>query len=264
MTLDWNARTALVTGGASGIGRATALRFAASGARVAVSDRDLEGARAVAREIEAQGGRGLALALDVTDEAAWGAATGAALEAFGALDLLAHCAGISEGSPVEETSLEAWRRVLAVNLDGAFLAVKHGILALRRHPERQARGGSIVLVSSASGLKASPGAAAYGASKAGVLMLAKAAALECARARDGIRINAVAPAGVKTPLWSTMPFFQARVAEAGAAAAWAELEALQPLGRFAEPHEVAQAILHLCASPTATGSVLVIDGGYTA
>jgi NAD(P)-dependent dehydrogenase (short-subunit alcohol dehydrogenase family) len=144
--------------------------------------------------------------------------------------------------------------VTAVNLDGAFLAVKHGILALRRHPDRAARGGSIVLVSSASGLKASPGASAYAASKAGVLMLARTAALECARAKDGIRTSALAPAGVKTPMWSSMPSFQAQVVEVGEAAAWAELEAVQPLGRFAEPEEVAEAIAHLCASPKRAGA----------
>ncbi len=257
-------RIALVTGGASGIGRATALRFAREGGCVAVADLDLAGARDAVRDVEALGARGLALELDVADEAAWAGAAGAVLDAFGALDVLAHCAGISEASPVEDMGLEAWRRVMAVNLDGAFLAVKHGVLAMRRHPGRAARGGSIVLVASASGLKAAPGASAYAASKAGVLMLARSAALECARARDGIRVNAVAPAGVRTRMWSSMPFFQARVAEAGEAAAWAELEAMQPLGRFAEPEEVADAIAHLCASPTATGSVLVLDGGYTA
>lgn len=261
---DGKDRAVLVTGGASGIGRAAALAFAAGGSAVAVSDLDAEGARRVVGEIAAAGGRGLAFAHDVTSEGAWEAVAASVLEAFGALDAVAHCAGIAEASPLEATSLEAWRRVTAVNLDGAFLAVKHALLAMRRHPARAARGGSIVLVASASGLKAAPGAAAYAASKAGVLMLARSAALECARAGDGIRVNAVAPAGVRTPMWASQPFFRARADEAGEAAAWAELEAQQPLGRFAEPGEVAQAILHLCASPTATGSVLVLDGGYTA
>lgn len=153
-------RSVLITGGASGIGRATALRFAREGGWVAVSDLDLDGARAVAREVESLGARSLALGLDVADEAAWAGAAEAVLEAFGALDVLAHCAGISEAAPVEGMGLDAWRRVMAVNLDGAFLAVKHGVLAMRRHPGRAARGGSLVLVASASGLKAAPGASA--------------------------------------------------------------------------------------------------------
>lgn len=253
-------RVALVTGGASGIGRAACLRMAAEGALVAVTDMHEEGARGIAGEIAAADGSAHARRLDVTDELAWRETVDDVVARWGRLDILVANAGISFAKPITDTTLEEWRHVHAVNLDGAFLGVREAVRVMRA----DGKGGSIVIVSSASGLKASAGAAAYCSSKAAVRMLANAVALECAR--DGIRVNAVHPAGVTTPMWSTMPFFQDLVAEHGESGAWSALAGDSPLGRFATSEEVAEAILFLAsdASSYVTGSGLVVDGGYTA
>jgi NAD(P)-dependent dehydrogenase (short-subunit alcohol dehydrogenase family) len=148
---------------------------------------------------------------------------------------------------------------MAVNLDGVFLGTKYGVRAMR-----QSGGGSIINVSSASGLKAAPTASAYSASKAAVRMLSKAIALECAA--DNIRVNTVLPGGVMTPMWEGMDFWQDLMAEHGTEAAWAALASNDPLKRMARPEEIAAAILYLASDEAAfvTGSDLVIDGGYTA
>lgn len=255
-------KIALVAGAASGIGRATALLLAREGAAVCCADIDAEGAGATAGIIEEAGGLPSSGRLDVTSEESWRAALEQVTSRFGRLDVLVNSAGISLGRPVTEMSLEEWRRVMAVNLEGVFLGTKHAILAMRG-----TQGGSIVHISSASGLKAAPGASAYSASKAAVSMFVKAAAKECLQNGDKIRINTVCPAGVKTPLWRNMPFFRDLVEKTGSEeAAFRELAQSDPQGRFAEPEEIAQAVLYLASDESlyVTGTDLVIDGGYTA
>lgn len=261
-------RVALVTGAASGIGRATAMALGRAGARVCVTDRDTAGAEAVAAEVAAgaeggprklAAGPAFAHRLDVTDETEWETAMAAVLDRWDRLDVLVANAGISAASPITDTTLEAWRRITATNLDGAFLALKHGGRAMRDDA-----GGSIVIVGSASGIRAAPGAAAYSATKAAVAMLVRSAALELAD--DGIRVNAVSPSAVRTPMWEAMPFFKDMVAEHGEEGAWAVLAHGTPLGRVAEPEEVAEAILFLASDAASyiTGVELPVDGGYTA
>lgn len=255
-------KVALITGSASGIGKATALLFAREGANVAVADRDESGAQKCVEEIIAKGGLAQALALDVTNENEWQRALAHVRAHWGQLDVLVNNAGISFAKPVVETSLAEWRKVMAVNLDGVFLGTKYGVLALRA-----GQGGSIINVASASGLKASPGASAYCASKAAVRMLAKTVALECAQAGDNIRINTVYPSGVMTPMWESMEFWQETKRKLGSeAAAWQSLAQSVPLQRFAQPEEIAEAILYLAseAARFVTGADFVIDGGYTA
>jgi 3(or 17)beta-hydroxysteroid dehydrogenase len=255
----------LVTGGASGIGRETCLLFAREGASVLVTDIDTAGAEATAQEFSEAGGRALSRRLDVTVEQDWRTAIEQVRERYGQLDVLIANAGVSFAKPVTEMSLEEWRRVMAINLDGAFLGVKHAIRAMR-----EGRGGSIVIVSSASGLKASAGASAYCSSKAALRLLAKTAALECIEHGDNIRINTVHPAGVITPMWKTMDFWNELVKQHGSEeGAWKALGAFpekSPLKRFATPQEIAQAILYLASDDSSfvTGTELVIDGGYTA
>jgi NAD(P)-dependent dehydrogenase (short-subunit alcohol dehydrogenase family) len=249
-------KIALITGGASGIGRAAAELFVREGARVAVADISEDGVRRVAEALPDV----LPLTLDVTSEPAWEAAVAAVVERWGRLDVLVNNAGISFGKPLTDTALDEWRRVMAVNLDGVFLGIKHGGAAMR-----PTGGGSIVNVSSASGIKPAPGAAAYCASKAGVRMLTRTAALELAP--DGIRVNSVSPSGVVTPMWESMPFFAEMAAQLGSAeAVWAELSKDVPLKRFAEAEEIALGILYLASDESrfVTATDLPLDGGYTA
>jgi len=181
------------------------------------------------------------------------------LAAHNRLDVLVNCAGISFAAPVAEMSLEDWRRVMAINLDGIFLGSRHAIVVMRQQPE----GGSIINVSSASAIKASGGASAYSASKAAVCMFTKAVAKECKERGDNIRLNTVCPGGVRTPLWKKMPFFQELVARHGSEEA--AFRAMEQRRRFAEPEEIALAILYLASNEArlVTGTDLIIDGGYT-
>jgi 3(or 17)beta-hydroxysteroid dehydrogenase len=255
-------KIALVAGAASGIGRATAALLSREGATVTCADIDAEGAAATAKFLEEAGGHAFSGGLDVTSEGSWQEILEKVTSHFGKLDILVNSAGISFARPTTEMSLDEWHRVMAVNLDGVFLGTKHAILALR-----PTGGGSIVHISSASGLKSAPGASAYSASKAAVCMFVKAAAKECLQNGDKIRINTVCPAGVKTPLWREMPFFRDLVETTGSEeAAFREMAKSDPQGRFAEPEEIAQAVLYLASDESlyVTGTDLLVDGGYTA
>ena len=240
------AGVALVTGGASGIGRATVARLAEAGLRVVVSDVDPAG-----EQVAAAAGGALFVEHDVADEAAWEHAIETVLQAHGRLDVRVNNAGISLVRPVTETTLAQWRSLMAINADGVFLGTKHAVRAMRRH----GGGGSIVNVSSASGLVGAPMSSAYCASKGAVRLFTKAVALECAA--EGIRVNSVHPGAVRTAIWAKTgigPEDEDAIAAAS------------PLGRMAEPEEVADAIVYLTsdAARFMTGSELVIDGGYTA
>lgn len=234
---------------------------------MALADRDQAGATTAAEAIRALGGDALALPLDVTDEVQWTEALAAVQARWGGLDITVLAAGISHGAPVTDTDLADWRRVMAVNLDGCFLGLRAAARAMKGRAT-PAREGRIVLVSSASGRKSTPGAAAYAASKAAVSMLARSAALELAE--HHIRVNAVLPGGVRTALWESMPFFQDLVRTQGSLeAAWGAMEAQSPgpgQKRFAAPEEIAEGILYLVGNGSrfATGVELVLDGGYSA
>ncbi len=166
-------------------------------------------------------------------------------------------AGIAGAAPIAELPFDEWRRILSVNLDGAFLTLRAAMRAI-------SGAGSIVAVASAAGIKAEPGIAAYAASKAALIQLVRVAAKEGAVRK--LRVNAIAPGGVETAVWDAVPMFAHRVAEIGRDAAFAELAAMAtPLGRYAQPDEIAGQIAFLLsdACATVTGSVLVSDGGYT-
>jgi NAD(P)-dependent dehydrogenase (short-subunit alcohol dehydrogenase family) len=252
-------RVALVTGAASGIGQEAARQFAAEGAAVCCADLNEPKAETTAGSIALLGQQASAHRLDVCVEADWEELVRQILADRGRLDVLVNCAGVSAAAPLTETSFADWRRVLSVNLDGAFLATKHGIRAMR------AVGGSIVHVSSASGVKAAAGACAYSASKAGLCMLSRAAAKECRDQGIPVRVNTVCPGGVKTPMWTTMPFFRELVEKAGSEeAAFESMAGSVPGGRFSEPADIVHAILFLASDESrfVTGVDLLVDGGY--
>jgi 3(or 17)beta-hydroxysteroid dehydrogenase len=251
----------LITGAASGIGRATAILFSKEGAKVGLTDVDVEGVEALAGEIRAAGGEAEAARLDVRVEEDWERVVANLVERWGGLDVLVLNAGMSFASPVDEMTLEQWREVHSVNLDGVFLGTRQAVRTMRSG----GNGGSIVIVSSASGVKAAAGASAYGSSKAAVRLFGKVVAVECAG--YGIRVNTVLPAGVETPMWEKMEFFGELVRQHGdKVGAWRALTGDSPLGRFATPEEVAAGILYLSSDDASyvTGSDLMIDGGYTA
>jgi len=244
----------LVTGAASGIGAAVSARLAAAGARVYRADlATLESASSLGA-----GAPGRGLVLDIRDEAAWSVAIETVLDADKRLDALVNCVGVAAGSPLPDTTLAEWQRVIGINLDGAFLATKYGIRAMR------ATGGAIVHVGSASGIRPAPGAAAYSTSKAALRMLVQTAAKECRQAGWAIRINAVSPAGVKTPMWRTMPFFQDLVRQHGSEDAAFAAMTQAGGGTFIEPDAVARVVAFLLGDDAQhiTGVELPVDDGY--
>lgn len=250
---DFADRVALVTGAASGIGAAVAMRLAAGGAYVYCGDLNPERAA-----VTVVGPNTRAISLDVREEAAWAGVIETILTASRQLDILVNCAGVSAASPLADTTLADWRHILATNLDGAFLGTKYGIRAMH------AVGGVIVHVGSASGIRPAAGAAAYSTSKAGLRMLVRTAAKEC---RDGglaIRINLVSPAGVKTPMWRAMPFFQELTRTLGSEEAAYDAMAKSGGGRFLDPDTVAHAVCFLASDQArhVTGVELPVDDGY--
>jgi NAD(P)-dependent dehydrogenase (short-subunit alcohol dehydrogenase family) len=245
-------KVAMVVGAANGIGRATALAFAAAGAAVACADVEEAGAKTTAAEIERGGSHALPIHLDVTDGASCRAAVAAAVERFGGLDVLLYGAADSDrAATVLEMDEAAWDRTIRVNLTGAFLAVKAAI------PAMIARGGgSVILIASQLGRVGSPGRAAYCATKGALVQLAKVLAAD--HAAQGIRANTISPGAVETRRmlrrWKDMD--EAR----------AMMGPKHLLGRLGRPEEIARAAVYLAsdASGFMTGSDLLIDGGYTA
>lgn len=246
-------KLALITGGAGAIGLATARRCALEGARVVIADRDAATVDRAAAGLRDDGLDVVALEVDVTSEET----VRSMLErvaGLGGLDILFTSAGVLVSGSVTETSLEDWQRTLAVNLTGTFLCAKYAV------PQMLARGGgSIVLMSSTSGLVAEPATAAYCASKGGIVMLGRQMALDYAR--DGIRVNVICPG------WIDTPFNAPAIERSGGIEAVAPfIETMVPIGRQGQPDEVADVVVFLTSdqSRLMTGAVVVADGGLTA
>jgi NAD(P)-dependent dehydrogenase (short-subunit alcohol dehydrogenase family) len=250
-------KKALITGGAQGLGAAIAQALAANGARVVVSDINEAGAAEIATAINAAHGAGTAtsIGLDVTSEKDWIAAIEHAKAAMGGLSVLVNNAGIVTMGSVEDLDLAGWRRAMAVNADSAFLGCKYALPLLR-----ETQPGSIVNISSISGLIASHNMIAYNASKAAVWMLTKSVALHCARQGWDIRCNSVHPTFVRTPL------LQGIIGDRDGAETLAKLARQVPLGRIGEVEDVASAVLYLASdeSRMMTGAELKLDGGLSA
>ena len=246
-------KTALITGGASGIGRATAQMMAREGARLAIADRNGEGVARLASEI---GDAAFPIEMDVTVIGQWTEALGSVEKQLGALQILVHSAGVGGIGTIEDTAPEEWRRVHAVNLDAVFYGTQAALPLMRRHPP-----GSIVILSSISGIVAARNLAAYNSSKAAVRHLSKSIALHCARQGYGIRCNSVHPTFIDTPMVEGM-----FASLGGPDAARAKLGRQIPLGRIGDPDDVAHAIIYLASdeSKLMTGAEIVLDGGLSA
>jgi 3(or 17)beta-hydroxysteroid dehydrogenase len=246
-------RIALITGGASGIGLTAAKLFADEGATVVLTDRDAAAAKAAVARL---GPRASHRTLDVTREADWIAVTDDVVRGLGRVDILVNNAGVALFKDIEATTLDEWRALMAVNLDGVFLGCKHAIRVMKERG-----GGTIVNMSSVAGMIGYGSLAAYGTSKAGVRLLTKTVALHCARKGYNIRCNSVHPSFAETPM------LDAIIASARDPQKMADhCTNAAPLGRLAQPIEVARAILFLASDESAftTGAELTVDGGLTA
>lgn len=244
-------KVGIITGAASGIGAACARVLSREGAKLVLTDLDDAAGQSLAKQTG-----GIYLHHDVTDEAGWPAVIAAAETRFGGLHILVANAGIGIMGPAIDMSLADWRRQMAINVDGVFLTVKYGIPLMRR-----SGGGSIMMMSSVAGLRGSAGLAGYSATKGAVRLFAKSIALECAAARDNIRVNSVHPGIIDTPIWGKLPPGANAPLDPNRIA-----EMTVPLGKAGQAEDIANGVLFLCshASSHMTGSELVIDGGITA
>jgi len=251
-------KTALISGAASGLGLAMARRFVSEGARVLLTDINGEGA---AKEAAALGGAAAAFRHDVTSEAEWSAAVSEAGRLFGGLHIVVNNAGIGTPGSVESTSLEDWRRVHAIDLDGVFLGCRVGLPLMHETTKREGSRGSILNISSIAGIIASGQMAAYNSAKAAVRHLTKSVALHCARSGYAITCNSVHPVFIDTPILDN---FQR---EGTTREQMKEKLGRQiPLGAIGEPDDVAWAAVYLCSDEAkfVTGAELYIDGGISA
>ena len=241
-------RVALVTGAASGIGRATAVAFAREGARVAILDRTAAALQPTAQAVQEAGGEGLVLACDIAQPEEVEAAVAETVATFGRLDIAFNNAGVENvAAPVAEIALADWDRILDINLRGTFVCMKHEIAQMLRQG-----GGVIVNTASGAGIRGVAGGASYAASKHAVIGLTKSAALDYATAN--IRVNAVLPGNIATPMMDRFTGGDIQKAID-----------LEPVGRLGRPEEIAEAVLWMSADLGAfvTGAAVSVDGGWS-
>lgn len=244
-------RVAVITGGASGIGAATARRFAAEGAQVIVADLQTQLGAEIAEETG-----GLFCELDVADDAAWTRLMAIVSDRFGRLDVVVNNAGIVSGQSIEDIDLATWNRVIDVNLTGVMLGCRHGIAAMRANPGGS--GGSLINIASTAAYAAIPSDAAYSATKSGVRLLTKAVAAHCARSGYNIRCNSLHPGATDTPILAP--------ALAAAPQLLPVFHAMSPMGRMGRPEEIAAMAVFLASDEASyvTGGEFLVDGGMMA
>lgn len=246
-------KVAIITGAASGLGKASAQLLAREGAKVVVTDINEAAGKAAVEEIKSEGGNAIFIRADVTSERDWSMVIEKTLAEFGKLDILVNNAGVLFHKNIEDMSLEEWRWLMSINLDGVFLGTKHAIGAMKR-----SGGGSIINISSVAGIIGTVDrTSAYCASKGAVRLFTKAAALECSKAGCdyNIRVNSVHPGGIMTPM--TEAIFKERPLS--------ETQGRYPVGHPGEPLDIAYAVLYLASdeSKYVTGAEMVIDGGWS-
>jgi NAD(P)-dependent dehydrogenase (short-subunit alcohol dehydrogenase family) len=255
--MDFTGKVAVITGAGNGIGRQTALSFAARGAKVLAVDRDASGAEATALTIKQQGGEARAHVADVTKSAQVSGYVDAALATYGRIDCFFNNAGI-EGSlaPIAETDEATFDAVIEVNVKGVFLGLRHVLPVMLKQGA-----GAVVNTASVAGLVGTPGMAPYVASKHAVIGLTRTAAGEVAR--SGVRVNAVCPGPIDTRMIHSL---EAQLNPADPSAAARRYQAALPLGRYGTPEEVANVVLFLCSdlAGNINGAHFVADGGRTA
>ncbi len=251
-------KIAIITGGASGIGAATAIKLGSEGATVIVTDIQDDKGQDVAGSITNAGGKAVYMNHDVTDEAAWERVVKDTVDQFGGVHILFNNAGFAIPGSTFDMTLEDWRRQMAVNLDGVFLGAKHTVPAMAT-----SGGGSMIITSSIAGLKGSPNLSAYSASKGAVRLFSKSVARECAARGDNVRVNSIHPGIIETPIWAQMsengdpqPVIDQLAANASTNI---------PLGRLGTAEDIANTVLFLASdeSDYITGQEFVIDGGMT-
>jgi len=246
-------KVAIITGAASGMGRATAIRFAGEGAKIVIADLNKEGGEAAARDCRENGSDAVFQKTDVSGEADVKAAVERAVKEFGRLDIIYNNAGLGGAvGPLDQITVENWDKTLGILLRGVFLGMKHSIPAMRK-----VGGGSIISTASIAGIQGYAGIHAYSAAKAAVINLTRSAATELAK--DKIRVNCICPGGINTPLiYGNIPGGENTTAQF--------LSKMQPMTREGRPDDIANMALFLASdeSEWITGTAMVVDGGYTA
>lgn len=242
-------KVALITGGAQGLGKAIAQGYSREGASLVISDINMEKLEEVEKELADSGSDVIALKHDVSSEEQWKSVIDKTIEKFGQLDIVVNNAGVGTHGNIESTSFEDWKKLLSVNLDGVFLGTKYGAQAMIDNGNK----GSIINMSSIAGLVGDSELLAYSASKGGIRLFSKSAALHLAEKGTEIRVNTIHPGYMDTELIDLVPDTS-------------EMIDKTPMGRFGDPEMIAQGAIYLGSdeSSYSTGSELVIDGGYSA
>ena len=266
MSKKLQGRVALITGGARGIGAASAAALAEAGAAVLVTDVLDEDGERTAAAIASKGGRAGYFHHDVREEAAWLAAVAEAERRFGGLDILLNNAGIFALKPMSETTIEEFRHMQSINIEGVFLGMKCVIPAIAKRSQQWPGGGSIINLSSVAGLTGAAFAVPYNGSKGAVRLMTKGAALECAQLGHKIRVNSIHPGVIDTMMGQKVLDDLVAVGAGSANEVRANAIALHPLGRLGAAADIANAVVFLASDDAAfmTGSEVVVDGGMTA
>jgi 3(or 17)beta-hydroxysteroid dehydrogenase len=259
-------KVAIVTGAASGIGAASARALARAGAQVVLADIAQAEAESVAAQIAREGGAALALRHDVAAEKDWEGVIDATIEKFRHLDVLVNNAGIAGRGSLLDTTLDDWRALMRVNLDGVFLGTRAAIKAMQAAGRSTDHVGSVINMSSVLGLVGAAGVAAYSASKGAVRLFTKSVALECAEKGWRVRVNSIHPGYISTPLLEKALARRAAAEGTDVNVLRAQLVERHPIGRLGTSEDVANGVVYLASDESAfvTGCELVIDGGYTA